>query len=97
MSCRVTPYSRVMSTDLTFGVARNIDRRLSETGERRYQLAAALGMVPGSLSKRMTGQVDWSLPELALVAQHLDLALSELVTCSCRRYHPTVESWALAA
>lgn len=60
-------------------VREQIDERLAGRGERRYSLAAGVGMATSALSKRMTGEVDWSLTELVIVAHYLGAQIEDLV------------------
>lgn len=60
-------------------VAEAIRNALAEAKKSGRQLAHEIGMPRSNLSRRMTGEVDFTIDELAAIAAALDIPLSALV------------------
>ena len=54
--------------------------RVKEKGMTENELARAINLSPSSLSCRLSGKVDWTLPEMRAVCDVLDIELSEVGT-----------------
>lgn len=56
-----------------------IGAQIDARGVTQMRLAAALQLSQPAVSRRMRGEVDWSLRELRVVAELLDVPLSSLL------------------
>ena len=65
------------TTDWVNGEIRS---RLARSRRSQQQLAEHLGLSGGSITRRLAGSTDWSLPELEQVAAFLETSLLDLVT-----------------
>lgn len=52
---------------------------LARAGVEQKQVAAWLGVVPATVTKRMRGDVEWRLSELRIIADNLGVPVSRLV------------------
>lgn len=60
-------------------VAANIRAALAYRRENQGDLAELLGYSPATVSRRMSGELAWNVDELALIAEHLGVAIESLL------------------
>lgn len=60
-------------------VCRKIGALIGETRTPKSDLAAALGLPPSALTRRLKGEVEWRVNDLVDVARFFGVALSDLV------------------
>jgi transcriptional regulator with XRE-family HTH domain len=60
-------------------VARAIRAELGLQGQTQRSLAKALGWTEAKLSRRITGDVPWTVEEVELIASALDIPRSQLL------------------
>lgn len=68
-----------MPSTVSRSVTANIRAELARRDLKQPDLATALGMHPMSVSKRMTGQVAWSIDELQTIADWFGVRLTDLI------------------
>jgi len=59
-------------------IAGEIRAELGRQGKSRHELAAAAGISPATLSRRLQGKKPFYLEELEAIAQFLEIRLSDL-------------------
>lgn len=57
----------------------SIRAEMARAGETQTTFAAKLGVSQGSVSRRLTGDADWTVPEIIRAAEILNVPLSALL------------------
>jgi len=65
--------------DIEHAVAANVRAELARRRTRHSDVAAALGITAGTLSRKLTGKVGISLTDLYVIANHLGAKPSEFL------------------
>ena len=60
-------------------LARQVKAATARAGMSQYKLSKILGVSPSNMSKRFTGQKEFTFSDLLVIAGALDLSLSELL------------------
>ena len=63
----------------SLALARQVKAAATRVGLSQYKLAQILGVSPASMSKRLTGQKEFTFSDLLVIAGALDMSLSELL------------------
>lgn len=64
----------------TAHIAENVRRKMDEHRINQTELGAAAGLSQSALSRRLLGQIPFTIPELDLVAAALEVPVSELIS-----------------
>lgn len=71
--------THLASASLNASTAREVRAEMSRQGISQVELAKAIGIAQNSISRRLTGKVPFSLPEIESIAQVLDVPVDQLL------------------
>lgn len=69
-----------MEPNLNATVAANARAEMARRGERQADLALAVGWTRATASRRLSGSSDWTATDLDRVADHLGIAVTDLLS-----------------
>lgn len=73
-----------MSKSIAHRVAANVRAELARNDIRQPQVTAALSLSQSAVSRRLRGQVDFTITELSVVAKLIGIEARELVPAGAR-------------